>query len=129
MLAEPAPLPTIKLKRAPDIVVARLDSAIAIAIGGKRIACLAQCVSPHNVIGRVHRAVAIEVAMRCRRDELLKHVSRVVKIPTGIEQRVPTVLVDAQPSGRARIAIPPEDALPLPLRHILDRIDDCLEIS
>ena len=59
----PAPLPAIWPKWAPpDAVVAGVDGAAAVAVGGEARARLTEHVAPHDIVGRIDDAVAVVVA-------------------------------------------------------------------
>src|SRR5688572_15217437 len=47
---------------APQLVVASIDRAARIAVGGQTCACLAERVAPHNIVGRIDAAVVVVVA-------------------------------------------------------------------
>ena len=46
----------------PHIVVQLIDTAIVVAVSSQSIPCLAAQVAPHDIIGCVHRTVAVVVA-------------------------------------------------------------------
>ena len=48
--------------RPPNVVVVRVDHVVRIPIRGQARTCHAQCVSPYDIVGGIHRAVDVVIA-------------------------------------------------------------------